>query len=33
MAAKDFVQLRHDIEIIICSAYAGFIFGGPNYGE
>ena len=27
---KGFVQLGHDIEAIIGSAYPGFIFGGRN---
>jgi len=27
---KGFVQLRHDVEAIIGSAYPNFIFGGRN---
>jgi len=29
-ATKGFVQLGHDVETIIGSAYPGFIFGGRN---
>jgi hypothetical protein len=28
--AKGFMQLGHDVKVIICGAYQSFIFGGPN---
>jgi len=30
---KGFVQLGHDVETIISSAYPSFGFGGRNYAE
>ena len=30
LLTKGFVQLGHDVEAIIASAYPGFIFGGRN---
>ena len=32
-ATSGFVQLGHDVEAIIGSAYPGFIFGGRNSGK